>query len=82
MCFKIEFANTIKYFRIEIECFILENNGRLPMFDYLTADQVDQREQETNANSRFSQNVYVNLNSECDFHAFTELIAFLLFIVV
>ena len=57
-------------------------DGRLPMFDYSTVDRVDQKQQEANANNRFSQNVYVNLNSECDVHSFTELIAFLLLIFV
>ena len=51
---------------------------RLPLFDYLTADQVNQMQQEANANNRFSQTVYVDLNSACDSHASTRLIAFLL----
>ena len=69
--------------RIETSMEMNENDkpdGRLPIFDYSTADQVDQMQQEANANDRFSQNVYINLNSVCDFHAFTKLIAFLLFI--
>ena len=51
---------------------------RLPLFEYLTADQVDQKQQEAIANNRFSQTDYVNPNIACDFHAFTGLIAFLL----
>ena len=48
--------------RIETSMEMNENDkpdGILPMFDYSTADQVDQMQQEANANDRFSQNVYI-----------------------
>ena len=52
-------------------------NDKVPLVVHLTSDQVNQMQQEANTKYRFPQNVYVNLNSACDFDAFTKLIAFL-----
>ena len=57
-------------------------DDKVPLIVHLTADQVNQMQQEANANYRFSQNVYVNLNSAYDFHAFTRLTAFLVFLLI
>ena len=57
-------------------------DDKVPLIVHLTADQVNQMQQEANANYRFSQNVYVNLNSAYDFHAFIQLTAFLVFILI
>ena len=57
-------------------------DDKVPLVVHLTADQVNQMHEEANANYRFSQNVYVNLNSASDFYAFTKLTAFLVFILI
>ena len=57
-------------------------NNRVPMFIHITADQVNEKQEAANAKYRFSQNVYVNLNSACDFSAMTKLITFFIFILI
>ena len=60
-----------------------QSAGRLdkvPMFVHLTEDQVNQMQAEINANSQFTQNVYVNLNSACPLKSITQLVTFLIFI--
>ena len=60
-----------------------QSAGRLdkvPMFVHLTEDQVNQMQAEINANSKFTQNVYVNLNSACPVKSITQLVTFLIFI--
>ena len=58
------------------------DQNRVPMLTHMTADQVNEKLEEANANYRFSQNVYVNLNSACDIGAMTKLITFLIFIFI
>ena len=55
---------------------------RVPMFIHITADQVNEKQEKENAKNRYSQNVYVNLNSACDFGAMTKLIIFLILILI
>ena len=55
---------------------------RVPMFIHITADQVNEKQEQANAKNRFSQNVYVNLNSACDFVVMTKLITFLILILI
>ena len=52
------------------------------MFIHITADQVNEKQEKENAKNRYSQNVYVNLNSACDFGAMTKLIIFLILILI
>ena len=55
---------------------------KVPMFVHLTEDQVNQMQAEINANSQFTQNVYVNLNSACPLKSITQLVIFLIFILM
>ena len=56
------------------------DQNRVPVL--IHADQVNEKLGEENARYRFSQNVYVNLNSACHFGAMTKLITFLIFILI
>ena len=59
-----------------------DDQNRVPMFIHLTADEVNEKLEETNSKYRVSQNVYVNLNSAVDFGAMTKLITFLTLILI
>ena len=57
-------------------------DNRVPIFVHLTVDEVNQKQEEANANYRFSPNVYVDLNCAFNFDSMTQLIVFLLFIII